>query len=101
MTENLRALRHRKGVTWWVVRDATREIRHTGRTRHEALTPFNGRVTKRTIKGGKRVHSLLSSGITPLRRYRLWLFLYRHGWRVARELHPDAVIKRPLPPAAT
>jgi hypothetical protein len=68
--------RARKAGTWYVVRDARGEIRHTGRTKRDALAPYIGSLTKTEVKGRRR-------GVMPdaptLRKSRVWLFLFRHG----------------------
>ena len=65
----------------YVVRDAHGAIQHTGRTMREALAPYHGHLTKREVKGRPG----LDPFTTTLRKARLWLFLYRHGWRCTRE----------------
>jgi hypothetical protein len=67
----------RKRGTWYVVRDAQGHARHTGRTKAEALAPYVGAVTKTERRGLPRA----DVGAPALRKARLWLFLYRHGWR--------------------
>lgn len=61
----------------YVVRDALGEIRSMGRTKAEALAPYKGLSHKRANMG--------ASVNPPLRKGRLWAFLFRRGWRCARE----------------
>lgn len=70
-----------RATTHYVVRDAHGAIQHTGRTMRAALAPYHGHLTKREVKGRPG----LDPFTTTLRKARLWLFLYRHGWRCTRE----------------
>jgi hypothetical protein len=85
-------LRPRKAGTWYVVRDAKGELRHTGRTRGDALAPYTGAVTRREVKGRTRA---VPDDVVSIRKSRLWLFLYRHGWRCALETRPPATPHAP------
>ncbi len=71
----------RRAGEWFVVRDASGGARHTGRTKAAAIAPYRGAVTKSVV---------YSNGLdaAPLRKSRLWQFLYRRGWRCLREVKP-------------
>lgn len=83
---------HPRG-TCYVVRDAMQRVRHTGRTKHDALQPYTGRLTKRAVRGGRRLMTADTLGIS-LRTSNLWTFLYRRGWTCRREVHRNGP---PLP----
>ncbi len=81
-----RVVRPRKAGTHYVVRDAHGDARNTGRTKSEALAPHAGLLHKRVVYG--------SDQPTPLRKGRLWLFLFRRGWRCTLEPLP-LTLQRP------
>lgn len=81
----------RKRGTCYVVRDAQGAVRHTGRTKAEALAPYIGAVTKTERRGRPPA----DFEAPALRKSRLWLFLYRHGWRCTCETRPLLPAPRP------
>lgn len=86
----------RRSGTWYVVRDAKGELRHTGRTKRQAMAPYLGHLTRSEVKG--------RLGVAPtafqLRKSTLWRFLHRHGWRCTREYRDLPVPAAPGPSLA-
>ncbi|WP_461411719.1 hypothetical protein [Gemmatimonas sp.] len=77
------------------MRDATGTIRHTGRTKREAMAPYLGHLTRSEVKG----RALVAASSYQLRKSTLWRFLHRHGWRCTREYRdvPIPAAHRPSP----